>query len=211
MRRHLPTVYRVNLAHPLLDKRVPGFTEHRLSSPRASDSLGIPGQARVMNDALRAQARQKGLGQQADNVVALDEVAGAVEEKAAIEISIPRNTQICLLCHHPLGSRRAILYQQRIWNPVREVSIGLMVYLNELKREMGFQCINHAASPAVSRGTDDFQRRKGVDVDIGQQMFDVRVQRRDRSEIAARGRGREGIALRQRANLQKPRVAGDWL
>ena len=58
------------------------------------DIDGIPGQARVVNDLFARLVGQKRRGQQADDVVALDEIAGFVEEEAAVEVAIPGDAHV---------------------------------------------------------------------------------------------------------------------
>ncbi len=103
MCRHFTAVNRVYLAHTLLDKRVPGFAQHGLTPGGSRNILSVPGQTRVVDDALRSEPSEKSFRQQPDNVIPLDEMALAIEEKTAIKVSVPSDAHICLLGNHPIS------------------------------------------------------------------------------------------------------------
>ena len=153
--RHLAPVNRIYLAHAFLDKRVARFTQHWLAATGAGDILRIPCQARVVNDFLGPKARQKRLGQQAYNVIAFYKMSGAIEEKAAIEISVPSDTQVGTLSDHTLRSHRAIFHQQRVRHAIGKFTVGLVMHFDKGKGQMRFQRINHCTRATITRRTDD--------------------------------------------------------
>ena len=94
VRAHLAAVHRIDLAHLLLDEGVAGFAQHRLAAVLLHDLDRVPGQARIVHDARAVMAAQERLGQQADQIVALDEAALLVEEEAAIVVPVPGESEV---------------------------------------------------------------------------------------------------------------------
>ena len=92
MGAHLAAVDGVAVAHHLLDEGMAGLGQHRLAAVLVHDIQRVPGQARVVHDAAARFALQEHLGQQADQVVTLDEGAVLVEE-AAVEVPRPTRGQ----------------------------------------------------------------------------------------------------------------------
>ena len=54
----------------------------------------VPGEARVMHDARARLLLQEGLGQQAHQVVALDELPALIEEEAAVVVAVPGQSHV---------------------------------------------------------------------------------------------------------------------
>src|SRR5690242_13455346 len=111
MRAHLTTVGAVDFPHLLLDERMPGLAQHRLAAMAANDVYGVPGQARIVNDAGTGLAFEKRRGQQSHEVVTLDELTLLVEEEAAIVVPVPGQAHIGTRAAHDIRRRRAILLE----------------------------------------------------------------------------------------------------
>ena len=89
MRAHLATVDRVLGTHALLDERVAALALDRHATGGPDNIDGVPGQTRIADD------RGTGLPcQQADNVIALDEITVLVEQETAIEVALPGHAEI---------------------------------------------------------------------------------------------------------------------
>ncbi len=91
MSAHLAAVHGVDLAHALLDEGVPRLALHGLAAEAAHDLERAPGQPRVVHDPLAGRLREEGLREQADDVVALDELTELVEQEAAVVVAVPRD------------------------------------------------------------------------------------------------------------------------
>ena len=165
---HLATVNGVHLAHPFFDKGMPGLAEHRLAAPGPGNILGVPGQPRVVHDPLGSQLGQEGLSEQPYNVVALDEMAGAVEEETAVKIAVPGDAKIRLLGDHAIGCSGTVFDQQWIGDAIGEMAIRFVMHLDELEGQVRLQCVHHSTRAAITRRAHNFQRLERRDINIGQ-------------------------------------------
>ena len=73
--------------------------------------------------------RRDGLGQQRRDEVAGDEIAGAVDEEAAVGVAVPGDADVGLLGDDALDDVRAVFFDQRIGfvarkGPVHSMHIG---------------------------------------------------------------------------------------
>ena len=110
-------------------------------------------------------------------------MAGAVKEKAAIEVAVPGNAEIRLFRHNAIRRSSAILNQQRIRHTIGEVTVWLMVHLDELEGEMGLQCIHHTPGTPVTRGAHNLQRLERTHIHVGQQVLDIGCLGADRRKL----------------------------
>src|SRR6185312_14572230 len=94
MRAHLSAISAIDLAHLLLDERMPRLAEHGHTAVLADDVHGIPGEPRIVHDASAGLAPEEGRGQQAHQIVAFDELTLLVEEKAPVVIAVPREPHV---------------------------------------------------------------------------------------------------------------------
>ncbi|KAG0940006.1 hypothetical protein G6F31_015220 [Rhizopus arrhizus] len=134
---------------------------------------GVPGQARVMDDLAARLAREQRGGQQADQVVALDEVAIGVEEEAAVEVAIPGDAEVGTVFAYRVAGGRAVFRQQRGGNAVGEAAVGLMLDADEFEGQVRGQCVDHQAGTTVASVGDDLQRLQAGDIDVAEQVLDV--------------------------------------
>jgi hypothetical protein len=79
---------------------------------------------------------QECLSQQTDNVIALDKLAVAVKEEAAVKIAVKRDTDIRAMFDDRVAGIVAALRQKRVRNAVREVAIRGVVYLDKGDRNI---------------------------------------------------------------------------
>src|SRR5690606_5241040 len=152
---------------------------------------------------------QEGFSQHADDVVTLDELAVLIEEKAAIEIAIPGDTQISVMRFYGINRRRAIFFQQRIRNTVREFAIRLVMHLDEFERQKFFDTIDHQTGAAIAGIDDNFQRLQRGNIDVGQQVFYIVRSRIEHRVIAATKRRYELILLGDFLDIEQTGIATD--
>ena len=88
-----------------------------------------------MHDLAARMPLERPLGQQPDEVVALDERPALVKEEASVEIAVPGDAKVGLLGHDGGGGHRPVLEQHGIRHPIREVAVRRVVELDELKRQ----------------------------------------------------------------------------
>ncbi len=139
VRAHLAAVHAVDLAHALLDEGMAGLRQHRVAAAGLDHLDRVPGQARIVHHPAARLAAQQHRGQQADDVVTLDEPAVLVEEKAAVEVAVPGDAEIRAVRADGLDGRRAILLEHGIRNAVRKMAVRLVVHLDELERQVRLQ------------------------------------------------------------------------
>ena len=155
---HLAAVDRIFGAHAFLDKGVAGLALNRIAAERFGNLDRVPGQSWVMNDVGASLLLQKFLGEQADDVIALDEASIFIEEETTIKIAVPGDTQIGAVLPDRIDCGLAIFLQQGIWHTIGEVAIGLMVNLDEFKGQMWFQQVDDGAGTTIARVANNFQR-----------------------------------------------------
>ena len=88
---------------------------------------------------------QEGFGEQRGDEIAGDEVAGAVEEEAAIGVAVPGDAGIGLLLDHLGGDIFPVLLDQRIGLVVRECAIHLEAQSRRLEGQAIEQLGRHDA------------------------------------------------------------------
>src|SRR6202163_1792529 len=147
---HFTAVRGVDLAHLLLDERMSGLTQYRRATIAAHDVERVPGEARVMHDARPGLLLEKGLRQEPDQVVPLDELSALIEEKAAVVVPIPGETQVRAGATYYIGGGGAVFLQHRVRDAVRKGAVGFVVHLDELERQVRFERIDNEPRPAVA-------------------------------------------------------------
>src|SRR5690606_2926720 len=100
---HFAAVNRVFVAHSLFDEGVAGFAFDGFAAGGFDQLQGIPGQAGVVDDFAAAGFAQELVCQQADDVVALDEAAGFVEEEATVVVAVPGDAHGGAILEHGIG------------------------------------------------------------------------------------------------------------
>ncbi len=97
-----------------------GLALHRHTARRGDHVHRVPGQSRIVNNPGARVMLQQGLSQQADDVIALDEITFLIEQETAIKIPVPGNAHIGAMLSHRLGRFGPIFRQQWIGNSVRK-------------------------------------------------------------------------------------------
>ncbi|CZY75713.1 Uncharacterised protein [Enterobacter cloacae] len=169
-----------------------------------------------MNDLRPRIFLEERFRQQADNVIALDELPFLVEQEAAVEIAVKGDTHIRTVFNHRIAGVVAAFWQQRVRDTVREVAIRGVVYLDEGHRHVqrlkaGFQGIHHRARRAVAGVDDQLQRLKVRHVDVTQQVIDVLFMQIDLLVAAACRlvHRREVVGFRQTLHVAQAGIAAD--
>ncbi len=213
---HLAAVDGVFLAHTLFDKRMTGFGHHRLAARGLHHVDGVPGKTRIVNDLRPRVFLEERFRQQADNVVAFDELPFFVEQEAAVKIAVKGDTHIGAVLNHRVASVVAALRQQRVRDTVREVAVRRVVYFDEGHRHVqrlkaGFKCIDNRACRAVTGVNHQLQRFEVCHVDVAQQVVDVLFLQVDLLIAAASGfvNRREIVGLGQTLHVAQAGVAAD--
>ena len=155
MGAHFATIDGVFVAHSLFDEGVASLAFDGFAASGFDQIQGVPGQAGIVNDFAATGLAQELVRQQADDVVAFDEAAGFVEEEAAVVVAVPGNAHGGAILEYGIGSRGAVFRQDRVGHTIREVTIGFVMNLDEVERQMLFQFVDHQASTTVAGITDD--------------------------------------------------------
>src|SRR6187402_2476642 len=103
VRAHLAAVDCIYTTHHFLDKGMTGFGLHGDASKLLHHCFGVPDETRIMNDLAAGMFDEERFGQQADDVITFDKSALFVKKEAAIEITIPRNAHIRIVCDYCIG------------------------------------------------------------------------------------------------------------
>ena len=112
-------------------------------------------------------------GQQAHQVVALDEVSLFIEEEAAVEVAVPGQAEVGAMVAHRFGGGLPVLRQQRVGDAMGKSGVRLVVHLDEPEGQMLLQPVEHRAGAAVAGIDHHLQGLAGGEIDIAQQVGDV--------------------------------------
>ncbi len=204
MGAHLAAVDGVDLAHRLLDEGVARLALDRLAARGGDDVERVPGQPGIVHDRAAGMFFEERLGQQADDVVALDEPAGLVEEKAAVEVAVPGDADVGPGRPDQVDRVGPFFLDHRVRHTVREIPVRLVMQLDELDRQMRFEPIEYRAGTAVAGVDDDFERLDSLRVDVGEQVGDIVVHDVARLDGPRASRRRELGRLGDPANVPEP-------
>ena len=168
MRTHLAAVQHVIVAHAFLHKGMAALAAHRHTAVTLQNSFCIPGQARVKHNLRTRLLVQENLRQQADNVIAFDKICLLVKKEAAVEITIPGNTQISTTLAHNLGRSLTIWQQQRVRHTIGEGAVRRFVQRNKLKRQMLSQLLQNRASTTIAGVSNNLHRFEHTRINVSQ-------------------------------------------
>ncbi len=123
---------------------------------------------------------QKRFRQQADNVVALNELTFFIEQEAAVKITVEGNPHIRAVFNHRVTRVCPTLRQQRVGNTVGEVAIRRVVNFDELDRhaqcfKTGFNGVHYRACRAVTGIEHQLHRFQIGGIDVTQQVVNVGI------------------------------------
>ena len=141
---------------------------HRTAAGPLDDLDRVPGQARIVDDRSAGATLEQRLGQQADQVIPLDEAPRLVKEEAAVEIAVPGDADVRACSSDRLGRDLPVLRQQRVGDATGDIAVGLVQHLDEVKREVRLEQIDHLPRPAVARIAHDRERFQQRTVDVAQ-------------------------------------------
>ena len=105
-------------------------------------------------------------GQQRGEEVAVHELAGAVDEEAAVGVAVPGDPEVGAGLAHLGDDELAVLGQQRVGLVVGELAVGLPVGLDQLERQRAQDRADHRAGHAVAAVEHDLQRLDRGRVDV---------------------------------------------
>ena len=110
-----------------------------------------------MHDPAARVALQECSRQQADDVIALDEPALLVEEKATVVVAVPGDGAIGAVLAQRLDRCRVVLDEHRVRHAVRERAVRLVVHLDELEWQVLLELVDDQAGTAVACVHHDLQ------------------------------------------------------
>lgn len=157
---------------------------------------------------------QEGLGQQPDDVVALDEVPRVIEQEAAIEIPVKRDAQIGPQLQHGAAGLLAALGQQRVGDAVGKVPVRLAEQAVDVKggsplAQASGQRLHHVAGGPVAAVDHQLERSEGRNIDVTEQVIHIGVEHVERVIAPLARRRRELATLGQGADRIEPAVTAD--
>src|SRR5262249_29260554 len=118
------------------------------------------------------------------DVVALDELSVLIEEKTAIVVTVPCESEIgSLLAHHLYGGS-PILFQHWIRYAVGKITVRIVEQLDEHERQARLEPIDDQTCAAIASIDHDLERLELGQVNIAQQMLEVSVARVQRGALA---------------------------
>ena len=146
------------VAHAGLEERVPDAVDERAAAEALTVSGHRAGGADVVEDVGAGDLLEDRRGQQRGEEVAVHELAGAVDEEAAVGVAVPRDPEVGALLAHLAHDELAVLGQQRVRLVVGELAVRHPVGLDQLERQLSQDRADHRPGHAVAAVDDDLQR-----------------------------------------------------
>ena len=113
------------------------------------------------------------LGEERGHEVSRDELAGVVDEEAAVSVSVVGDAEIGALAAGPLHDEGAVLREERVRLVVRKRAVRLEVAARDLELRQALEHgRKHRAGHPVRRVDDDSQRPDRVHVDEREHLVD---------------------------------------
>ena len=128
-------------------------------------------------------------GQQADDVVALDESAVLVEQEAAVVVAVPGDRAVGAVLAQRLDGARWFSTSIGFGTPFGKRAVRLVMDLDELERQVRLELVDDQAGAAIAGMHDDLERLELRAVDVRQQVLDVRRASMSIGEALADARG----------------------
>ena len=196
------------VAHAGLEERVADAVDQRAAAEPLRPCPAPPARR-----ARRRGCRRPGVfsstrrGEQRGQEVAGDELAGAVDEEAAVGVAVPGDPEVGAGLDHLADDELAVLGQQRVRLVVGELAVRHPVGLDEVERERLEDRPDHRAGHAVAAVEHDLQRLDRARVDDLQRLaLEVRVD--VDLLVGAAARGFAEAVLDVGADLLQAAVAG---
>ena len=210
MARDLAGENGVLLAHALLDERVADAVDQRDAAGALDRLPDGPARADVVDDLRARVLLEHGLGEQGGDEVAWDELAGVVDEEAAVCVAVEGGSELGLVLEYFADHELAVLRQQWVRRVVREGAVRLEKVGHRVDRDPLEDGRQHHAGHPVRRIDHDTPPLDLVEVDERQDLVDV-----GRKDILLPDLS-EGLSLRRGGkgqcsvtNVQQARVAAD--
>ena len=191
---------------------MPDLVHQRLAAVLADDVLHGIARADVVENRRAGTLHQERFGEQCRHEIPGDELAGAVDEEAAIGITIPGDADVGLLLHHALDDVAAILFDERVGLVVGEGAIHVEAERRQLlDGEPLEQPGRHESGHAAAAVEHDIERLDGLLVDEGHHVRDVVLQDFLAGQRSLRGGWRRQRAVADHvADLADAGVAAQW-
>ncbi len=179
-----------------------------------------PARAHVVDDLRAGLFLQDELGEQRGHEVAGDELAGVVDEEAAVGVAVEGHAEVGVLLDRHAHDELAVLGQERVRLVVREGAVGLEVAAHDLDLGQPLQHRReHHAGHAVRRVGHDRERLDRARVDEREHALDellpdvVRLRPVPGSDPGACPKGQRAVADVEQARLaaDRQRPAADDL
>jgi hypothetical protein len=160
----------VLLAHPLLDEGVADTVDQR-NSARALDRLGHgPARTDVVDDLGARVLLEHRLREERGHEVARNELAGVVDEEAAVGVSVEGRAQVGSVLTHLGDHELSVLGQERVRLVVRERPVRLEEVGDGVDGDPLEDGREHDACHAVRRVDHDPSLLDRLEVDEGQHL-----------------------------------------
>ena len=188
------------------------LAHHRRAAELLRDLDRVPDEPRIINDLRARILLEERLRQKAHHIIALNEACLLIEQEAAVKIAIPGHAEIRMALAHRLGRSLAVLLQDWVRHPVRELPVRLIVYLDQFARQILLQRVHDWPRRAVARIGHHRERLQGLHIDIGQKVLHIRIRDVHMLHAARHDIPERLERLRQHRLLEllEPRVAADW-
>ena len=186
----------------------PDLLMHRHAAQALDDVERVPRQARVVDDArCRAACARNACGQQADDVVALDELRPSVEEETAVVVAVPGDRRSRRLTAQRFERAAAILLEHGVRHAVRETAVRLVATLMNSNGRCGSSCRRSSPAPPLPAFTTILSGASARAIDVA--TADARCSSRltSTADLADAPRPAELAALGDRADVLEARVA----
>ena len=147
MARDLAGEERVLLAHAVLDEGVADAARDRRAAGALDDVGDGARGAQVVEDRLAGVLGEHRLGDQRRDEVARHELAGVVDEEAAVGVAVPGDAEVGAGALDLADDELAVLLEQRVRLVVRERAVGLEVAALGAQRQALEDRLHHRARP----------------------------------------------------------------
>ena len=147
-----------------------GQTSSPRTVPRAVADR--PACAHVVDDRRAGNLLEHRLGEKRGDEVARDELAGVVDEEAAVGVAVEGDAEVGLLLQDFGHDELAVLGQKRVRLVVGEAAVGLEETGHRLDRQALEDRREHRSGHPVGGVDHDAQRPHGRGVDEGQHLVD---------------------------------------
>ena len=210
MRAHLAAIDGVGLAQGFLHEGVARFALDGLAAMLSRHVLGVPDQTRIVHHAFAGVLLEHLRGEQADDVVTLDETTVLVEQETAVEVAVPGDAEVGSVFADGFDGGAASLGQQRIGHAVGEATVRLVEQLDELEGQHLLEHVENRSGDAVTGIDHDLEGLEFAGIaDVAHQVIDIGLGEIGQGHLAFLVRVGEVVLLGQFANLLQAAVAAD--